>query len=137
MTVIKGKKPPRLGAGVSLQVLDRSGLKTSRRTTVVRVAIGFVSLASTIGAYTIISNLPGSNPVLMPPPQIVLVTLWERLIDLSMLEAMWASMKRVATGYIIGTGSAIIIGTLMGWFRFVEYIFDPIVEALRPIPPLA
>ena len=92
MTVIKGKKPPRLSAGVSSRVPGKSGPKTGRRISVVRVIIGVVSLASVLGTYTIVSNLPGSNPVLMPPPQMVLVTLWERLLDLSRLEAMWASM---------------------------------------------
>jgi ABC-type nitrate/sulfonate/bicarbonate transport system permease component len=102
-----------------------------------RIVIGTISLAAVIGTYTIISNLPESNPVLMPPPQLVLGTFWKRLIDLSLLEATFASIKRVAIGYAIGTGSAIIIGTLMGWFRLMEYIVDPIVEVLRPIPPLA
>ncbi len=114
-----------------------SPAKRRRRETKQRVLIGAVTLGSVLGTYTVVSNLPGTNPILMPPPQLVFSTFWERLIDLSLVEATLASLRRVAIGYVIGTGLAVLLGTLMGWFRFVEYVLDPVVETLRPIPPLA
>jgi ABC-type nitrate/sulfonate/bicarbonate transport system permease component len=40
-------------------------------------------------------------------------------------------------GFVIGTSMALVLGCLIGWYKFVEYIFDPLIEAVRPIPPLA
>ncbi|WDR06138.1 ABC transporter permease [Devosia rhodophyticola] len=57
--------------------------------------------------------------------------------DGTLLTAVWASLSRILIGYTIGTALAILIGSLMGWFRYVEYVFDPIVECMRPVPPLA
>ena len=43
--------------------------------------------------------------------------------------------------FLIGLGGAIFvaipIGIIMGWFKAVDNVVDPIVELLRPIPPLA
>lgn len=102
-----------------------------------RIIIGVISISFVVGMYTFISNRPGANPVLMPSPQLILKTLWKGIEDLSIINSALASFKRVVIGYAIGTLCAILLGTLMGWFRIIEYIIDPIVEAIRPIPPLA
>ena len=43
--------------------------------------------------------------------------------------------------FAIGIGMAILvgipIGTLMGWFKSIDRAVDPIIEMIRPIPPLA
>ncbi len=43
--------------------------------------------------------------------------------------------------FVIGIGLAILvgipIGTIMGWFKNIDRAVDPIIEMIRPIPPLA
>jgi NitT/TauT family transport system permease protein len=43
--------------------------------------------------------------------------------------------------FILGLGAGLLIalpvGMSMGWFRFADRVLDPVVELLRPIPPLA
>ena len=99
--------------------------------------MGLTSFGTLIVVYSIISNLPGANAVITPPPQEILTTLWQSLADGSLLSAIAASLIRVLIGYALGCTAAIVIGVLMGWFRTFEYLADPIVEAVRPIPPLA
>nr|WP_273701642.1 ABC transporter permease [Tepidanaerobacter acetatoxydans] len=48
-----------------------------------------------------------------------------------------ASTKRILVGYSIGTIAAIIFGFIMGRYRLVEAIFDPLFQIWRPIPPVA
>jgi ABC-type nitrate/sulfonate/bicarbonate transport system permease component len=43
----------------------------------------------------------------------------------------------VVLGFVLGGATGLVLGSLMGWFRRFEYVCDPLVEALRPIPPLA
>lgn len=102
-----------------------------------KLLIGSTSLGAVALLYTVVSNLPSANAVLTPPPQLIFSTFLEKLSDGTLLAATWASLQRVLIGYLIGTSLAILLGTLMGWFKYVEYVFDPIVECLRPIPPLA
>jgi len=47
------------------------------------------------------------------------------------------SSLHFAIGMAGGLIIALPIGMIMGWFKLVDNILDPIVEILRPIPPLA
>ena len=47
------------------------------------------------------------------------------------------SLFHLATGLAIATCVGIPIGALTGWFRIADRVVDPIIEILRPIPPLA
>ena len=102
-----------------------------------RVLLGLASFGTLVLVYSVVSNLPGANHVITPPPQEILATLAEGFADGSLLSAIGASLVRVLAGYILGCSTAIVLGVLMGWFRSFEYVVDPIVEAVRPIPPLA
>lgn len=102
-----------------------------------RVLLGLCSFGTLLIAYSIISNLPGANQVVTPTPQSILATLADGISDGSLFSAIFASLGRVIAGYLLGCTAAIVLGVLMGWFRTFEYLVDPLVEAIRPIPPLA
>jgi NitT/TauT family transport system permease protein len=48
-----------------------------------------------------------------------------------------ASLKRVLLGFAIALAIALPIGLLMGAFKTVECLGKPVVELIRPIPPIA
>jgi taurine transport system permease protein len=48
-----------------------------------------------------------------------------------------ASMLRVFAAFLLGCLTAIPVGIAMGMSRFWRGIFDPPIELLRPLPPLA
>lgn len=45
----------------------------------------------------------------------------------------WDSTRRILTGFLLGSGLAIFIGVLVGWWRPVEKAVDPSVNLIRPI----
>lgn len=47
------------------------------------------------------------------------------------------SLYRVALGYSVAALLAIPLGLLMGWFPRLKGMISPLVEVVRPIPPLA
>jgi NitT/TauT family transport system permease protein len=47
------------------------------------------------------------------------------------------SMMHFSIGLIAALVIGIPIGMVMGWFRTIDRIVDPIIEIIRPIPPLA
>ncbi|MGB9627567.1 MAG: ABC transporter permease [Thermodesulfobacteriota bacterium] len=47
------------------------------------------------------------------------------------------SLYRVALGYGVSALLAIPLGLLMGWFPRLRRMISPIIEVVRPIPPLA
>lgn len=77
------------------------------------------------------------QPFLLVSPSHVLVSMFEMLRDGILLQHIGASMTRVLLGYGLALMSGITLGTLMGWFRWLDDIVDPIVELFRPVSPLA
>jgi ABC-type nitrate/sulfonate/bicarbonate transport system permease component len=102
-----------------------------------RLVLGLCSFGTLLMLYSVVSNLPDANHVITPPPQEIFSTLAEGFADGSLFSAISASLGRVLIGYSLGCSTAIVLGVLMGWFRTFEYLADPLVEAVRPIPPLA
>jgi NitT/TauT family transport system permease protein len=47
------------------------------------------------------------------------------------------SMMHFSIGIIAALVIGIPIGMIMGWFRTIDRMVDPIIEIIRPIPPLA
>ncbi|WP_424987035.1 ABC transporter permease [Microbulbifer sp. S227A] len=96
-----------------------------------------MSIATVFAIYIWITNQPDNNPALLPPISDILTSFHTNLTSGSLLTALGASLFRIAMGFFIGTTLALVIGCLIGWYKIVEYLFDPLIEALRPIPPLA
>ena len=48
-----------------------------------------------------------------------------------------ATFLRVLVGFLIGAGLALPLGLLMGNFEKVHHLFNPLIQILRPIPPIA
>ncbi|RXF72790.1 ABC transporter permease [Hansschlegelia zhihuaiae] len=83
--------------------------------------------------------LPRSDPylaTLMPPPTQVFTTAVELIRSGELGFHLLASLKREAVAFLFAL-AAVPLGLLMGWFRPIHAQLDPIVEVLRPIPPLA
>ncbi len=77
----------------------------------------------------------------LPAPELVV----ERFFQLntegyqgfSLAQHTWYSLKRVLIGFVLGALVGIPIGYAMGLTNWSRGWFDPIVEFMRPIPPLA
>ena len=102
-----------------------------------RLALGTLSVAAVFLAYAWVTNQPDNNPSLLPPISDIGEAFYVNLSKGVLFAALRASLFRIFTGFFIGTGCALVLGCLIGWYRWVEYIFDPLIEAVRPIPPLA
>ena len=81
------------------------------------------------------------DPVYLPPPEAVVARFWEISTEgyrgFSLWEHLGYSLFRVIGGFFFGALIGIPLGYAMGlngWFRGW---FDPIVEFMRPVPPLA
>lgn len=102
-----------------------------------RFLLGALSVITVFVVYALITNRPDNNPALLPPISDVINSFYVNLTTGSLLTALGASLFRISMGFLIGTTLALILGCLIGWYKLVEYLFDPLIEAVRPIPPLA
>lgn len=102
-----------------------------------RLILGSLSIATVVLSYVWATNLPGNNPALLPPITDIGEAFYINITKGSLFDALGASLFRIILGFIIGTSMALVLGCLIGWYKTMEYIFDPLIEAIRPIPPLA
>ena len=77
------------------------------------------------------------NPVLMPSPARLVDAIVELLRDGSLLIHLTASLERVFTGFVLAALCGLAFGVLTGWWRPASDFLKPIIESLRPIPPIA
>ncbi len=95
-------------------------------------------LAVLIGLWWLGSTylLDKSTRALLPPPQEVAAAAWELGRSAELWRHLLDSLKREFVAFLWATIS-IPLGIAMGWWKAVENQVDPIIEVLRPVPPLA
>lgn len=54
-----------------------------------------------------------------------------------LIDHMGMSLTRVVIGFTAAVATAIPLGIAIGRYRIVESVLGPVVEAMRPIPPIA
>jgi NitT/TauT family transport system permease protein len=92
------------------------------------------------------------NPQILPAPSQVVAKWWEYLrpsaaysggsyllwlVSGELPHDAYASLGRVGGGFLIGTLLALPFGLLMGASDRLYALFNPLVQILRPIPPIA
>ncbi len=50
---------------------------------------------------------------------------------------LYISLRRILVGFVIGVAAGIAVGSAMSASRMVRHLIDPVIEILRPLPPLA
>ena len=80
--------------------------------------------------------LDNTTRTLLPPPTVILQAAWDLIASGELFHHLRDSLKREAVAFMWAT-SSIPIGIAMGWWRPVHDQVDPLIEMLRPVPPLA
>ncbi len=97
--------------------------------------VGFLALWSLVSGAVVVLHL--FNPIFLPGPWLVIGNVLELAVKGQLWEHVGATVQRVAVGFVTGAVFAVALGIMAGQVRVVRNLVEPIVELLRPIPPLA
>jgi ABC-type nitrate/sulfonate/bicarbonate transport system permease component len=50
---------------------------------------------------------------------------------------LYISLRRILAGFVIGVTIGVAVGAAMSAWRFARHLIDPVIEVIRPLPPLA
>lgn len=70
-------------------------------------------------------------------PEAVWEVTVQRIRDGYFFKDIWASLKRVLSGYALGMACAIPMGFLMGWYKAFRSLTESWIQFFRTIPPIA
>lgn len=101
------------------------------------LVLNIIGLGSVLTIWQTLTSLGIINSFLLPSPASVLSSLWEMSSDGSLWINLGASLKRVCVGYLMACAVGLTLGFLCGLSSVAAELLRPIIEALRPIPPLA
>ena len=85
-------------------------------------------------------TMPGGerrHVTILPTPWDTLLAMRQPVMDGTLLKYVIASVYRVAIGFGIATALGIPIGLWAGWYSRGFQAINPLVQALRPISPIA
>ncbi len=80
------------------------------------------------------------NPALqpyLPPVSRILSSLGELFLSGRILSHLMITLSRFLQGYLLAALIAVILGTVLGYFRSAHSLFEAVIEFLRPMPSVA
>jgi ABC-type nitrate/sulfonate/bicarbonate transport system permease component len=124
-----------------VSTLVESGLRgpalTRRRALALQVGAVAVFLALWSALAGAVVLLALFNPIFLPGPWLVL----DALAELAEKGQLWihlaATLERVAIGFGLGAALGVGLGLAAGQLAPVRNVVEPLIELVRPIPPLA
>lgn len=93
--------------------------------------------ATVIGAWCALSYSGLVGDTFLPTPTAVARGLLVLIFEHDLLEAVWASTRRMLIAFTLASGVALPLGILMGSFEPINRFFDPIMAPLRFMPIVA
>jgi ABC-type nitrate/sulfonate/bicarbonate transport system permease component len=98
---------------------------------------GCASIAIVVGVWEFLSATGRVNALLLPTP----VAVFQAAVTLTQNGTLpidtGVSLGRVLVGFLAALVVAVPLGVLMGLWRVVSDAVNPLVEVLRPVPPIA
>ncbi len=101
------------------------------------ITLTVLPLLGLLGLWWAITAMNLVNSLLLPGPGQVFRSAAELIANLSLVRDSAVSLLRVMEGFLIAVALALPIGAAMGMSRVAHRIIDPIIEFVRPIPPIA
>lgn len=101
------------------------------------ILIGSIIPILLITVWELLSRVGVFPSYQLPAPTTILTTIYEMGLDGSLWSHIGVTSYRVFAGFLIGTGIAVFLGSIIGFYQKAEKLFDPLIQAFRSIPSLA
>ncbi|RWH67009.1 MAG: ABC transporter permease subunit [Mesorhizobium sp.] len=112
-----------------------------KRTVVSARLVSAITILVLLAAWTAAASLQLVSPVFLPSPAAVwakfVVVARDGFVDATLIQHVAASLWRVFAALIAAILVGVPVGLAIGISRIGRGVFDPLLEFLRPIPPLA
>lgn len=115
----------------------RREFMSARGTSRHRTLLALASIVGAVVIWAIVSALGLVNHVLVPSPLEVARAGLTAITGGTLLRNTAASLVRVVEGFAVAMVIAVPLGALLGISQTLRGLVEPLIELLRPVPPIA
>ncbi|WP_085992144.1 ABC transporter permease [Oceanobacillus senegalensis] len=120
------------------QIKEKKSIRKKRNVNTGRtIILGSILPITLVMIWEIFSRLGVFPAYQLPAPTTILETIREMAQDGSLWIHIGITTFRVLAGFVLGTIVAILLGSLVGFYKKAEQLLDPMLQAFRAIPSLA
>lgn len=105
-----------------------------------KIVYGVLAVGIFVGFWYAVTKLTDFGQI-FPDPITIIANIGDKFINpigkATLTGHILVSLRRVMLAFTVAAASGIVIGVTMGWYPVVEAVFKPVIEFLRPIPPIA
>lgn len=112
----------------------------ARNNGLARALLGAISIGSVLAAWWLVTSLELVKPLILPPPADVwtgFLDIWHGYLNVPFWNHFLASISVMLGGYAMAIAVGVPLGIFMAWNRVADWVFGPLLQILRPIPPPA
>ena len=99
--------------------------------------VGWCVLVALLAGWHAATATGWASPLVLPSPTQVASAFWVMATEPGFGGHVWASLSRVASGWVLGTVLGLVVGGAMGIFSVARAAVLPMVSALYPVPMIA
>lgn len=102
-----------------------------------RHALGIVGALGVVAAWELAARLSDAGSSALPAPSQAIASAWRFLSAAELAAHVSWSLWRIVAGFALAAVAGVALGVACGWYGGLARIVQPLVDLLRPIPPLA
>jgi NitT/TauT family transport system permease protein len=102
-----------------------------------KIILPLITLFCVLTLWELVTRFSGWSSHVFPGPIAVLNSMEELIVNGKLLKNTVASLFRVSIGFSLAVAFGIPIGIILGRVEVAKLLFNPLVQFLRPISPLA
>jgi NitT/TauT family transport system permease protein len=98
---------------------------------------GWIAIIAAIGLWQLAGSAGWVNPLFLPAPSAIALAIYKLAISGALWHHVSVSVMRIATGWILGTVTGVIVGFAIGLSSLARGVGITFISALFPIPKIA
>lgn len=102
-----------------------------------KIIFPVITFLTVLLVWELITRFSGWSNQVFPGPLAVLMSMQELIANGELLKHSVASLFRVSVGFFLAVLLGIPLGIILGRLEIAKLLFNPLVQFLRPISPLA
>lgn len=98
---------------------------------------GLLGIVAFLAIWQLIVSMGVVSQTFLPSPIDVGIAYRDTLQDGILVHNIVKSLQRILAGYAIGVAIGMLLGIITGVSKFMQGLLAPLLEVIRPIPPIA